>query len=66
METIEEVIADAISHVSIWQEMLFIFFFLIITGGIACFVSLYIVQWVSKITFGPDPNDQRKKDERAD
>ena len=63
--TVEEIIINAIAHISIWQEMLFVVLFLIITGAFACLVTLCVVQWIGKLTFGPDPNDQRKKDERT-
>jgi len=34
---------------SIWQEVLYVFLFLLATGILACFVSYSVVQWVCKV-----------------
>ena len=59
--TVEEIIVDAVSHMSVWQEMLYVFFFLVAVGAIACFISLYIVQWVGRLTFGETDNKKGAK-----
>jgi len=60
--TVEQIVADAANYFAGWHEVLYVFFFLLVTGLIACFVSFRVLQWISKLTLGHD--DEACDDDR--